>query len=187
MSSRTGAGAKNLLVTGRPGVGKTTLVQEIARRLEEEDLVVRGFYTTEVREGGRRCGFDIVDLYGGRGRLARVGAEGPRVGRYGVCVEDLEEVAVRSVERALDDERCAVVLLDEVGRMELVSRAFREVVTRALDSPKPLLATIKAGSDPFTRAVRRRNDVDVVEVTQDNRDDLVDAVRARVVAACCGS
>ena len=62
------------------GIGKTTLIKQVCLNLEKhrDNIDMSGFYTEEVREGGRgrgrgvRIGFDVVTLNGERGVLARV-------------------------------------------------------------------------------------------------------------------
>ncbi|MBD3347814.1 MAG: NTPase [Candidatus Eisenbacteria bacterium] len=163
---------RNLFVTGRPGVGKTTLIEKVLERL---DVRAGGFYTREIREGGKRVGFSIVGMDGERGVLAHVGIESEhRVGKYGVDREDLERVGVAALESAI--EEADLVVMDEIGRMELCSPLFRDAVIRALDCPGPVLGTIQDRSNEFLDGVRSRDDVSVVRVTEENRDELADAL-----------
>ncbi len=166
----------NVFVTGRPGVGKTTLIERVLATLEVD---AGGFYTREIREGGERVGFSIAGLHGESGVLARVGLESPfRVGRYGVNREDLERVGVRAIERAI--ESSPLIVMDEIGRMELCSDTFQAAVIRALDSPTPVLGTLQKRSNRFLDSVRARNDVEVVAVTPANRECLVPVLRDRM-------
>lgn len=166
----------NLLVTGRPGVGKTTLIGRVLERLE---VRAGGFYTREIREDGKRVGFSIVGIDGGSGVLARVGFESDyKVGRYGVNREDLERVGVAALESAIDG--ADLVVMDEIGRMELCSPLFREAVMRALDCPRSVLGTIQDRSNTFLDTIRTRVDVSVVRVTEENRDKLADELTAAV-------
>ncbi|MCK5597594.1 MAG: NTPase [Candidatus Eisenbacteria sp.] len=168
---------KNLLVTGRPGVGKTTLIERV---LDFLDIDAGGFYTSEMLDGGRRVGFSIVGLHGDSGVLAHVDHEGSfRVGKYGVNCEDLERVGVRAVDQALKHSR--LIVMDEIGRMELCSQAFQEAVGRALDSPKPVLGTIQDRTNAFLDSVRARPDVEVLRVNTGNRECLVPILRDRML------
>ncbi len=168
----------NILLTGSPGVGKTTLVRRV---LEGIDARVGGFYTEEIREQGKRVGFSIRTFDGRTGVLAHVNQKGPhRVGRYGVNIEDLETIAAESVVSAVESDD--LVVIDELGRMELFSALFQRVVMEALDSEKPVFGTIQARRNSFLASVRSRDDVNVIEVTSANRDALVASVRNDVAA-----
>lgn len=146
-----------VLVTGPPGSGKTTLVR---RAVGEVGVPAAGFYTEEVRSGGRRTGFALVTLDGRRATLASVDIRGPRrVSKYGVDIEALESVGVP----ALEDPQARVVVIDEIGKMELMSERFREAVLRALDSGRPVLASIMLSRDPFADVVKARPDARLVE------------------------
>ncbi|MEM3012095.1 MAG: nucleoside-triphosphatase, partial [Candidatus Hadarchaeales archaeon] len=130
---------KNFLLTGRPGSGKSTVIGRTVSLLRGEGVRVGGIFCPELREGGERVGFEIRDLLTGEvGVLARVGLEGPGVGKYGVNLEALERIGGGGIRRAL--EEAEVVVVDEIGPMEVLSKGFREAVLQALSSPLPLLA-----------------------------------------------
>jgi nucleoside-triphosphatase len=168
---------KNLFVTGQPGIGKTTLIERV---LDALDVDAGGFYTAAILEEGRRVGFSIVGLHGGSGVLAHVDHEGPfRVGKYGVKPEDLERVGVPSIREAVEHSR--LVVMDEIGRMELCSPAFQEAVGHALDSATPVLGTLQDRKNVFLDSIRARPDVEVVRVSAGNRECLVPVLRDRVM------
>lgn len=166
-----------LLLTGRPGVGKTTVIRAVLAHLGDR---AGGFYTEEVREAGRRTGFRLVAV--GRdvpssGVLASVSISGPqRVGKYGVHLDDLERVGVASLRRALAEPRVSVLVIDEIGKMELFAASFREVVLEALASSKPVLATVMARPEPWVDGIKARSGVTVVEVTMANRQAMPDRI-----------
>ncbi len=165
---------ENVLLTGAPGVGKTTLIRRVVERL---DRPAGGFYTQEVREKGRRVGFLLVTLEGQQAILAHVTiASRQRVGLYGVDVAALDRIGVPAIRQAIQAE--AVVVIDEIGKMELFSEAFREAVLEALDSPNPVLGTIMQRQHPWADAIKARTDVQVIQVTRQNRDRLVDRLVA---------
>jgi nucleoside-triphosphatase len=171
-----------IFVTGRPGVGKTTLVFKVSNSLKERGVKVGGIVTLEVRSGGVRAGFKIVDLESGaEAQLASVSSKaGPRVGKYLVHVENLDTFAVGSIDRAL--ERCDLVVIDEIGPMELKSQKFVDAVRRALSSDKPLLATLHYRlRHPLLDYIRGRRDFEVVELTFSNRDELPNTITEKLL------
>jgi len=130
---------KTILLTGRPRVGKTTIIKDVVRRLPGQ---AGGFYTEEMGERGRRQGFKIVTLDGREGILAHVGIKSRmRVSKYGVNLADLEHVGVASIREALAQKD--YVVIDEVGKMELFSQAFKDAVWAAIHSDKPVLVNPK--------------------------------------------
>ena len=156
-----------LLLTGGPGVGKTTIIRKVVARLS---VRAGGFYTEEVRGRGRRTGFRLVTLDGATGLLASVNIRSPySVGKYKVHLDDLEQVGVESLRRAVEQPDVSVVVVDEIGKMELFSEAFRQVVLAALDSAKPVLATVMFHPHPWADAVKARSDAILIEVTPENR------------------
>jgi len=158
---------KNILLTGRPGVGKTTVIRRVVEQLE--GWQARGFYTQELRREKRRIGFRVVTLEGQEGRLAEVGFHSPhRVGRYGVDVESFERLALP----ILSVQEADLLVIDEIGKMECFSRAFQQAVQSVLDGRVPVLGTIGQGGGPFMRSVRSREDARLIEVTEANRVEL---------------
>lgn len=163
---------KNLLIMGRPGVGKTTLIRTVVGRSTIERAA--GFFTREVRKTGERTGFKIETLDGKAGVLASVFADdGPRVGKYRVNLKDLERIGVAGIEQGL--EGCDLIVIDEIGKMELFSRRFRDVVKNAFDSDAKVLATVKIGRQGFIRDLVEREDTKVLMLTEANRDLVANA------------
>lgn len=168
---------RNILITGRPGIGKTTIITKMAEALEDLDPV--GFITREIREGGARKGFTFVSLCGEEGVLAHVDTRSPfRVGRYKVDRDGFERM-LASLDLLASPSR--LVLIDEIGKMECFSPKFIRTVEALLDSDKILVATIAAKGAGFIGSVRARPDADLLEVTVVNRDslprDLVSRIR----------
>jgi|SRR5467141_796215 len=157
-----------LLITGVPGVGKTTILRRVKGLLAGRRI--RGFLTDEIRsERGERRGFQIETLDGQTARLAGVGLRSPdRVGRYGVDLNALDAVAVP----ALAPEEGAVYLIDEIGKMECLSGAFTDAVARLLDSACPVIATVAQRGKGFIAEVKRHSRAESWEVTRANRDAM---------------
>ena len=160
------------LITGRPGVGKTTLVTKIAERMRP--VRVAGFYTTEIRSGGSRVGFELRGLTGKHQTLAHVDVQSPdRVGKYKVDTGSFE-VFLETL--GLLNPDVELVVIDEIGKMELFSRRFRSLVRAVLDSEKQLLATIALKGGGFIGEMKQRTDVRLLELTLDNRERLPESV-----------
>jgi nucleoside-triphosphatase len=165
-----------LLIESRPGAGKTTALSRLAERLRDDGVALSGFLTREMRSGGRRVGFEIETFGGERGLLAHVGLPGPpRVGRYGVDVEEFERLALPSLEAP-----AGVVLIDELGKMELASERFRSAMSALFESDVPIVATVHTFRHPFTEALKERPDVTTVRLTRANRDGLPEELAERL-------
>ena len=158
-----------ILLTGRAGCGKTTLIKRVVNNLAGP---AGGFYTEEVRHRGERVGFKMITLDGQEALFAHVDFETPQhVGKYGLDLSALETVGVAALREAMSARQ--LVVLDEIGPMELRSAMFRDVVNKIFEIGVPILATITARSFPFTDALRKRSDVSVIEVRPNNREQLV--------------
>ena len=167
-----------VLLEGRPGVGKTTVAARLAELLRERGIDVRGFLTHEVRERGRRVGFTVRTLDGTADTLAHVDLGGPvRVGKYGVDVDAFERVALPALEKP---PARAVVVIDEIGKMELASEAFRDAVLRVFDAPVDVVATAHVFRHAITDTLKGRADVDRFEVTRATRDVLPEQLADRL-------
>ena len=161
--------AKNLLITGEPGIGKSTLFKKIIPELNALKPV--GFYTEEIRNNGTRVGFELVSLDGRRQNLAHVDMRSHFVvGKYRVGVFQLEKFLQRLDLVACDSR---LVLVDEIGKMECMSRGFRETVCELLEQDRMLIATIAADGGELIETVKRRDDVTLLEMTRRNREDMV--------------
>ena len=163
-----------LLLTGRPGVGKTTVIKKVAELLGKQ---AGGFYTEEIRGPGGRKGFRLVTLDGQETVMAHVNLRGggrPRVSRYGVDVGAIDRVGVVALRRAMAD--CQVIIVDEIGKMELFSGQFRDVVIQAVSGLKPVVATVMSKPNPWVDALKVLPQVEVWEVTMGNRDEMAERV-----------
>jgi nucleoside-triphosphatase len=160
------------LLTGAPGVGKTTVLQKTVELVRAQGVEVGGMVSLEARRNGIRVGFEIIDLQdGSRGWLAHVNGIGASVGKYHVKLPDLENVGVKAINDAM--ERCQVVAIDEIGPMELYSKPFKQAVMRVLESKKVVLSVVHAkAKDPLVTQVKQRVDAEIFNVTFVNRENL---------------
>ena len=158
---------KNILITGKPRCGKTTLVMKIIKQLDSAG----GFFTQEFRQDNQRIGFKITSLQGKEGILAREGFRSKfRLGRYGINLKDLEEIGVIAIEEAINKKE--VVIIDEIAKMELFSKDFKNAVLKALNSKKRVLGTIQQRDLPFLKQIKARPDLIVLELKVDNREEI---------------
>lgn len=172
---------KHLLIIGRPRVGKTTLIKRLTQELRGS--AVDGFYTEEVREDGERSGFWLSSLDGRQALLAHRHLQSPyRVGAYRVNVAVLDELAVSIIRRAIRSAR--ILFLDEIGKMELFSKAFQQAVEGAIARGPRLVATGSVQRLPWLERLKRRNDVELIPLSTTNRQALFDELSARLQLLC---
>lgn len=158
----------NILITGYPNIGKTTLIKRIQEQL---DCKIGGFVTYSKEENGKRTGFYIEDFEGQRMTMAEIGLKSPfRVSHYGVSIESFEKIGIPSL---IDAKKNAdLVLIDEIGTMETFSNKFCEILIEIFSSSKPLLATIKKKNSTFTKKLKERDDVLLFNLGARNRDSV---------------
>jgi nucleoside-triphosphatase len=168
-----------LFLTGNPGVGKTTLVRAVLERLQ--GVSCSGFYTEEKRHRGQRVGFTIVTLNGEKGTLASLGTRPPTVGRYAVHLDAFEKLALPQLD--WHGAPADLYVIDEIGKMELFSSKFKRTIIDLLAQPTQLLATIAKKGNGFIKQIKSRSDIELVEVTRANRDQLPHDIIQRITKA----
>jgi len=159
---------KNILITGLPGVGKTTLIKKLSEELKH--LHPAGFYTEEIREAGQRKGFELISLNGKRGLLSHKDIKSPyRVGEYKVDIESFENL-LDSV--PFFDPSNRLIVIDEIGKMECFSDPFKNLLKKIFNSGKLVIATVAMKGRGLITETKERQDIKLFEMTKDNRDSL---------------
>ena len=158
------------LHTGRPGTGKTSLIKQVAAEIKGR---AGGFYTEEIRTRGAREAFRLVTLDNEDAILAHVNTRSPyRVSKYGVDIGAIERIGVPALHKAA--QQCDLVIIDEIGKMELFSTSFREAVSQIIGSGKRVLGTIMLNPNPWADAIKRQPQVNLITVTRDNYQQVLE-------------
>jgi nucleoside-triphosphatase len=170
-----------ILVTGPPGIGKTSVLRRTVKELNHRNYSVGGMLCREVREGGLRVGFEVMDLVTGqRGWLAHVNqATGPKVGKYHVNLTDLGFIGAGSIVAAV--QNADILAIDEIGPMEFLSKPFTNALLQAVNSKKPLFGTIHYKlNNSIIEEIKKRDDTEIIEVTPKNRPTLHSTVADKI-------
>jgi nucleoside-triphosphatase len=172
MSPASGSAYRLLLLTGRPGIGKTTVIRKLASGLTHRSLA--GFFTEEMRRAGRRCGFRAVTFDGASSVIAHVDHPGPhRVSRYGVDVAAIDRLADTTLRPRSEID---LFLIDEIGKMECLSPRFVAAIEELIGASRWIVATIGLSGGGFIAEVKRQPRALLREVTLANRDGLADRI-----------
>ncbi|CAH0579023.1 unnamed protein product [Chrysodeixis includens] len=170
---------KFFILTGEPGVGKTTLTKKLSSAISSNGIKTAGFYTEEIRSSRIREGFDIVTFNGARARLARdecllLPPIKHRVGKYGVLVEEFENLALPALQKP-DSNEPQLLVIDEIGKMEFFSQRFKNAV-KEIFSPTSdyiVLATIPVRmGDKVIETIRNHSQARVWMITKENRNTI---------------
>jgi len=162
-------------ITGMPSVGKTQTLIKIIEFLEKSGYTVEGMITEPIIEKKKRVGFYVRDWQTREKEVfAHIDIDSKdKVGKYGVNINALEKIGVPAIEKAIIDEDINIIIIDEIGKMEMLSERFCEMVIEAMDSDKPIMVTLhKKSRSPLLQDVRRRDDIRILEVTPVNRNLL---------------
>lgn len=165
---------KNIFLTGAPSSGKTTVIKKV---IESLPFSANGFYTEEEKVEGRRVGFMMHTLDGKQGYLAHENIDSDfHIRRYGVSINNIENIAVPAIS-PFDNQ---IIVLDEIGKMECFSSKFIEAANKALDSPNIVVGTITFGGTDYILQVKERDDIEILEVTLENRDALRSVILEKI-------
>lgn len=157
------------LLTGPPGAGKTSLIKQVVAEYHGKAC---GFYTEEIRVQGNRAGFRLVTLDGKEAILSHIDFASPyRVGKYGVNVAGLEQVGVSALLQGTPE--CELVVVDEIGRMELFSLAFRDAILQTIASGKRMLGTVMLHHHAWSDLIKCRPEVSLIMLSRQNRQQVL--------------
>ena len=158
-----------------PSVGKTKTLIKIIEKIQQSGYIVEGMITEPLIESKKRVGFYVMDWQTREKEVfAHVDMDAKdKIGKYGVDINALESIGVPAIMKAVEDEDINVIIIDEIGKMEMLSEKFCDAVVEALDSDKPIMVTLhKKSRSPLLQDVRRRDDIRILEVTPVNRNLL---------------
>ena len=162
-----------LVLTGKPGVGKTTVLIKVVSTLKEQGYCVGGMISQEARKNNLRVGFKILDVNSGKiGWLAKINqTRGPQIGKYWVNIEDLDIIGAHAIADAIAN--CNIIAIDEIGPMELFPETFKEATRKALESRKLVIAVVHwKTKDELIDETKSPKDTEIYTVTRENRNKM---------------
>jgi nucleoside-triphosphatase len=161
------------LITGLPGTGKTSLIKQALASFQ--GIKPGGFLTEEIRFQGIRKGFRIVTIDGKTALLANTNIHSQyRVSKYGVDINSLDGLGVSALKWAA--KNCELVVIDEIGKMELISEQFKAVVLEIVESSKSVLGTITLKSDPWADMIKQKSQVNLLILNRHNQGEVLKKV-----------
>ncbi len=164
------------LITGKPGIGKTTLIKKIALSFNLKDIC--GFYTEEIREKNERVGFKIITFHKGEGILAHISFHSPyKISKYYVDIQNFEKLVIPELNLANEKK---IILIDEIGKMELFSKRFKEKIIEVFRLDKIIAATIPISKIEFVEKLKSLPQTKIYEVTYHNRNSLLKILKEEI-------
>lgn len=175
---------KAIMITGNPGIGKTTLISNVVEIIKDRGYSVGGIITQEIRDKQKRIGFEILNIESGKkGVLAHIDLKkGPKIGKYRVNSKDLDEIGVAAITDSLNRSKIDLIIVDETGPMELTSIKFRNAVAAAINGNKPFLGTVQFKlRNNFAEILNLTNVPKIIEITYDNRNIQIEEISKEIL------
>ncbi len=165
-----------VFLTGLPKSGKSTVILKTIELLKNKGLKVGGFVTPEIIENGKRIGFYVKDIFSNEMEIfASIDFKiGPKIGKYGVDVRAFEKIALKAMDFAA--QNCDLIIVDEIGKMEFLSKEFEKEIYKLILIEKPLIATL------HRNFVKKFKDFgEIIEVNKENRRYLPEKLSKKVM------
>jgi nucleoside-triphosphatase len=173
-----------IMVSGMPGIGKTTLISNVVELIKDRGYAIGGMITQEIKDKQKRLGFEILDIYDGKkGILAHINLKkGPKIGKYVVNTEDLDEIGVAAITNSLNRQDIDLVVVDETGPMEITSVKFRNAVSAAIRGSKPFLGTVQFKlRNNLMEILNLTDPPEIIEITYDNRNIQTEKISKEIL------
>ncbi|XP_017771641.1 PREDICTED: nucleoside-triphosphatase THEP1 [Nicrophorus vespilloides] len=161
---------RHVLITGLPGVGKTTIVKKLCKELQTP---ISGFYTEEVRDSKNvRIGFDVVSVdESTRGVLARISDPNKNskytIGKYQVYLTEFEDCALLQLQGP------DLLVIDEIGKMEMFSSKFKHEIELCFKQDRIVIATVPLKCNiTLVEQLKKREDCQLFTVDKQNRNHI---------------
>jgi nucleoside-triphosphatase THEP1 len=167
-----------ILLTGKPRIGKTTIIKKIINEIGLD--IFGGFYTEEVRDSKDRVGFKCVSISGEHVEIANVNSTSKtRIGRYGINVAKFEGFAIRILKEAIISKK--IIVIDEIGFMQMLSKSFNNLVSEVISDKRIVLGTIPLEGDQVINNIRNLSEVKIVEISESNRDVIIEPIVKEII------
>jgi nucleoside-triphosphatase len=157
---------KNILITGQPGAGKTTIIKRLCVIFKEFNPA--GFITSEIIEDENKVGFEVVNLFGDSRVIAHTKIKGKvSIGKYKVDIRAFDDFLEKTFSK---EKKTGLYVIDEIGKIECASKKFTRLVPELMDASKPVIAALADKGVGLISEIKKREDIALFEITEQNRD-----------------
>lgn len=170
------------LITGKPGIGKTTCISRTIYNIKSAGYAVGGIMSRELRVHGERTGFELIDLRTGeRGILSSINVDaGPKIGKYRINLQFLSKAGSKAL--LSSNKLSDLTICDEIGPMEMFSPDFRRAIEYIINNGQPVLGVIHQRlNDPLINLIRSSKFVKIYETTLLNREEIPEILTKEIL------